>query len=173
MTRSILAFFDRLGRLFVAPRVAIDAARDGSWNALRDALWLMAVGALAAYTPDVGRIFTMTWDLGPREGLHELVWAFQRRLGPDLLALLLTVVGFAVLLRPTRRLSFERCLALAAACWTPLFVVRLAGHGVRFALHARPAWWIHDPEWLIGLALLVGLAGCSLLLVFRSPGEDA
>jgi hypothetical protein len=171
--------FVALAGLVVAPRTALRNATEGRWDGLRDALWLLAVGSVAAYTPDLAQAVLIGWDLGIREGFFELARLAQLRVGPDLIVLLIAGVVVVAPARLTGRLSFDRSLALAAACWIPLFLVRLSGHGLRMVLgHApqppifSPTQILASPEWMIGLLWAVIVTILAMTTVFR-PVRDA
>lgn len=171
--------FVALAGLVVAPRTALRNATEGRWDGLRDALWLLAVGSVAAYTPDLAQAVLIGWDLGIREGFFELARLAQLRVGPDLIVLLIAGVVVVAPARITGRLSFDRSLALAAACWIPLFLARLSGHGLRMVLgHApqppifSPAQILASPEWMIGLLWAVIVTILAMTTLFR-PVRDA
>lgn len=171
--------FVSLAGLVVAPRTALRNATEGRWNGLRDALWLLALGSVAAYTPDLAQAVLIGWDLGIREGVFELARIAQIRVGPDLVVLLIAGVVVVVPARLTRRLSFDRSLALAAACWIPLFLARLAGQGLRQAAGyppARPimvpAHILASPEWMAGLLWAGFVTILAMLTLFRPVTHD-
>jgi len=169
---AIPNYFGRLVSVLVAPREAVREVIAGRWNGLRDALILVLLGGVTVYTADLVQAILIGWDLGIGEGVFEVARLSQRRLGADLLVLLIVAVGLVVPLRITRRLSFDRSLALAAVCWMPLLLVRLTGHGLRFALGYPPEQPLRSvqevttsPEWILGvlwLLLLVTLSGWQL-----------
>lgn len=170
--------FVALAGLVVAPRTALRNITEGRWNGLQDALLLLAVGSVAAYTPDLARAVLIGWDLGIREGFFEIARLAQIRVGPDLIVLLVAGVIVVVPARVTGRLSFDRSLALAAACWIPLFLARLAGHGLRLVLGyppARPllvpAHILESPEWMFGLLWSVFVAILAMMTLFRPVRE--
>lgn len=172
-------FFVNLAGLVVAPRAALRNATEGRWNGLRDALLLLAVGSIAAYTPDLAQATLIGWDLGAREGLFELARIAQIRVGPDLVVLLIAGVVVVVPARITRRLSFDRSLALAAACWIPLFLARLGGQCLRLAAGRPPARPImvprhilDSPEWMVGLLWAVFVTILAMLILFRPVDND-
>ncbi len=170
--------FIALAGLVVAPRTALRNATEGRWNGLSDALWLLAVGSVAAFTPDLAQAVLIGWDLGIREGFFELARLAQLRVGPDLIVLLIAGIVVVVPARLTGRLNFDRSLALAAACWIPLFLARLTGHGLRMALgHPpqppifTPAHILASPEWMVGLlwAAIITILG---MMTLFGPTRD-
>jgi uncharacterized protein (DUF983 family) len=172
-------FFVSVAALVVAPRTALRRVTSGRWAGLRDALLLLAVGGAVAYTPDLAQAVLIGWDLGIREGVFELARLAQLRVGPDLIVLLIAGVIVVVPARLTRRLSFDRSLALAAVCWMPLFLARLAGHGLRLALGhppARPlyvpAHILESPEWIGGLLWSVFVTILALMALFGPKRDD-
>lgn len=171
--------FVDLAGLIVAPRTALLNITAGRWNGMRDALWLLALGAVAAYTPDLAQVVLIGWDLGIREGFFELARLAQIRLGPDLIVLLIAGVVVVVPARVTRRLDFDRSLALAAACWIPLFLARLAGHFARLISGqppARPlmvpAHILESPEWIAGLLWSGAITILAMMTLFRPVHDD-
>ncbi len=170
--------FVAVAGLAVAPREALRNATEGRWNTLRDALALLALGSIAAYTPDLAQALLIGWDLGLREGLFELARVLQLRVGPDLVVM--AVAGAVVLLpaRLLRGISLDRGLALAAACWIPLLLTRLAGHFIRLLLGrppARPvllpAQILQSPDWIVGLLWSAGIA-VLVMVTLLGRGED-
>ncbi len=163
----------------VAPRTAVRNATEGRWNGLRDALLLLALGSLAAYTQDLARAVLVAWDLGLREGVFEIARLAQIRVGPDLVVLLIAGVIIVVPARLTGRLSFDRSLALAAACWIPLFLARLAGQFVRLvAGHPQPRpimvprHILESPDWMVGLLWCGFVAILAMMALFRPVRDD-
>lgn len=168
--RAVLAYFVRLGVLLGAPRTALRAAASGRWSAARDGTLLVLLGALTCYTPEVTRVVLAAWDLGAREGLNELSWALGRRLTPDLLLLAGVAVLVLLPLRLMQRLTFDRALDLAVACWIPAFLLRLAGATYRLHTGLAPARLFEGLDWWIGLMGSGLLVVFALFLVLR--GED-
>jgi uncharacterized protein (DUF983 family) len=169
--------FVALAGLVVAPRTALRNVTEGRWNGLRDALLLLAVGGTAAYTPDLAQAVLVGWDLDIREGFFELARLAQIRVGPDLIVLLIAGIIVVVPARVTGRLSFDRSLALAAACWIPLLLARLAGHGLRLVLghppmRFAPAHILESPEWVLGLLWSVFVAILAMMALFRPVRDD-
>ncbi len=170
--------FVALAGLVVAPRTALRNVTEGRWNGLRDALLLLAVGSVAAYTPDLAQAVLIGWDLGIREGFFEVARLAQIRVGPMLIVLLIAGVVVVAPARLAGRLSFDRSLALAAACWIPLFLARLAGHGVRMVLGHPPqrpiflpAHILQSPEWMAGLLWSTIVTILAMWTLF-GPGRD-
>lgn len=171
--------FTALAGLVVAPRTALGNVTEGRWNSLQDALLLLALGSVAAYTPDLAQAVLIGWDLGIREGFFELARLAQIRVGPDLIVLLIAGVAVVVPARVTGRLSFDRSLALAAACWIPLFLARLAGHGLRMVLGHQtarpifvPAHILESPEWMVGLLWSLFVTVLAMMTLFRPVPHD-
>jgi len=171
--------FVALAGLVVAPRAALRSATEGRWNGMRDALLLLALGSVAAYTPDLAQAALIGWDLGIREGLFEVARLAQLRVGPDLIVLLIAGVAVVVPARVTGRLTFDRSLALAAACWIPLFLTRLAGQGLRLALGHQaarpifvPAQILESPEWMVGLLWSGFVTILAMMTLFRPEPHD-
>ncbi|MFH2008348.1 MAG: hypothetical protein ABI333_17315 [bacterium] len=165
--------------VFVAPRDAVREVIAGRWSGLRDALILVLLGGVTVYTADLAQAILIGWDLGIREGVFELARLSQRRLGSDLLVLLIVAVGLVAPLRITRRLSFDRSLALAGVCWMPLLLIRLAGHGLRFVLGFPPEQPLRSvaevtasPEWVLGLLWLLLMVTLSGLHLFHRESHD-
>ncbi len=169
--RALLRYFQRLAATGVAPGAALARAARGQWNAVRDAMILIAVAAVAVHTVALARVFVVGWDLGFREGINEISWSLGRRLSPDLLLLLGMVVVVVAPLRISGRLSFDRALALAAACWMPPFLTRLAGTVIRTQLGYPPARFPHAPEWWIALGWGALLVAYALFSTLGSPRE--
>lgn len=165
--RALLRVFIRLGALLLAPGPALRDAYSGRWPAARDGAFLVLLGALCCLTPEVTRVGLAAWDLGIREGVNELSWTLGRRLTPDFLLLLGIGILVVLPLRLLQRLSFDRALDLAVACWIPALVLRLAGAAWRLQAGRPPARLFEGLDWWVGLAWSGLLVIFSLFLVLR------
>jgi hypothetical protein len=170
--RAIVGFFVRLGGVVVAPMEALGDAAAGRWPAARDGFVLIVVGALCCLTPEVTRVGLAAWDLGIREGVNELSWVLGRRLTPDLLLLLGLTILVVAPMRLMQRLTFDRALDLAVACWIPAFLLRLGGAAYRLHAGERPARLFEGLDWWAGLAWAGLLATAAFYLVLRDDGHD-
>lgn len=165
--KSLLALFIRLGALLLQPNLALRSALEGRWAAARDGVMLVLLGVICCYTPEVTRVGLATWDLGLREGINELSWTLGRRLTPDFLLLLGIVVLVVLPLRLLQRLTFDRALDLAVACWIPAFLLRLAGAAWRLQTGQGPARLFEGLDWWVGLTWSGLLVAYSLILALR------
>src|SRR5262249_10243017 len=132
----------RIGQLLVEPRVALERI-DREGGGLRDALWLVVLGAITFRAPQLFEAVLAFAEPATAGGVSRLLGVFSNELLPAASVVIPAAVLVTVAAGARRDASLD--LELGAACYVPFFVVRglgravnaLAGHEVLPALASQ------------------------------------